>query len=540
MATSEIEKLERRYAENPHGLTFAPLAEVHRKNGDIPRALELLTAGLELHPNYIPASIVLGRCHQDLGDLSSAEAAFAHVLRLDDENVIALKSLADINERLERYSDAESWLRRLVAIDRSNEEAREQLSRVEAARQGATAKDLTQQEPEDTVEVAAPAPVLEIIDPTPEAATIPEPPVAPSAEPAPVVAERPGIREPEVSPEPDVSPEPEVTPEPVSQEPERTEAKPLPYIPGFAAEAESPKPPAETVPAPAAHSELPLVETSPASCGTGRSSDDIVQPLAGLISAEFQPPLEATGGLGVETSDEVVLEVSGNSEFQVPDASEDLKSVAARLTQRPDVTVPDQHTTPHPEVAPPPPVPAPEFVVTERMAEVLMQQGHMSDALHVYRELLRRNDTDPRLQQRIADLEAGLAAPPSKPKSYLAQDTNGQSVAAFFRSLLATRLPATSGTRHSDTTSLAGKGTTSTSGQNGGSVVPDLAGYGEEEGVRAPPAVPSGEPAEEAPVSFDDFFGAKPEGSTPLRQGKAESGKDDLDDFQSWLQNLKR
>jgi hypothetical protein len=34
MATSEIEKLERRYAENPHGLTFAPLAEVHRKNGD--------------------------------------------------------------------------------------------------------------------------------------------------------------------------------------------------------------------------------------------------------------------------------------------------------------------------------------------------------------------------------------------------------------------------------------------------------------------------------------------------------------------------
>ena len=69
MATSEIEKLERRYAENPHGLTFAPLAEVHRKNGDVARALELLTAGLELHPNYIPASIVLGRCHQDLGDL---------------------------------------------------------------------------------------------------------------------------------------------------------------------------------------------------------------------------------------------------------------------------------------------------------------------------------------------------------------------------------------------------------------------------------------------------------------------------------------
>ena len=38
MALSEIEKLERRYAENPQGLTFAPLAEVHRKNGDVARA----------------------------------------------------------------------------------------------------------------------------------------------------------------------------------------------------------------------------------------------------------------------------------------------------------------------------------------------------------------------------------------------------------------------------------------------------------------------------------------------------------------------
>ncbi len=135
MATSEIEKLERRYAENPQGLTFAPLAEVHRKNGDVARALELLRAGLELHPNYIPASIVLGRCHWDLGDLPAAESAFAHVLRLDDENVIALKSLADINERLERWGEAQRWLQRLVSVDRSNEEAREQLSRLEAAKE---------------------------------------------------------------------------------------------------------------------------------------------------------------------------------------------------------------------------------------------------------------------------------------------------------------------------------------------------------------------------------------------------------------------
>src|SRR6476661_7290693 len=137
MALSEIEKLERRYAENPQGLTFAPLAEVHRKNGDVARALELLRAGLTLHPDYIPASIVLGRCHLDLGDLPAAEGAFTHVLSLDGENVIALKSLADITERQYRFDESERWLRTLIAVDRSNDEARDQLGRVEASRRQA-------------------------------------------------------------------------------------------------------------------------------------------------------------------------------------------------------------------------------------------------------------------------------------------------------------------------------------------------------------------------------------------------------------------
>src|SRR5215216_4580774 len=152
MATSEIEKLERRYAENPHGLTFAPLAEVHRKSGDVGRALELLSIGLELHPNYIPASIVLGRCHQDQGDLTAAEEAFAHVLRLDDENVIALKSLADISERQGRLDDAERWLQRLVSVDRSNDEARQQLQRIETSKEQGS---LTPTPPTASSDVAA-------------------------------------------------------------------------------------------------------------------------------------------------------------------------------------------------------------------------------------------------------------------------------------------------------------------------------------------------------------------------------------------------
>lgn len=134
MSSSEIAKLESRWRENPQGLTFAPLAEAYRKMREIPRALEILTEGLGRHPDYIPASIVLGRCQLDLGDDAQAESAFARVLELDDENVIALKALAEIAERQGRLEEAGSRLLSLLSIDRGNDEARIQLARIEELR----------------------------------------------------------------------------------------------------------------------------------------------------------------------------------------------------------------------------------------------------------------------------------------------------------------------------------------------------------------------------------------------------------------------
>ncbi len=158
---SEIEKLERRWRENPKGTVFAPYAEVLRKNGDHELAKEVLRQGLELHPDHIPGNIVLGRCCLDLGEDGPAENAFGHVLELDAENVIALKALADITERHGRLAEANSWLQRLISVDPSNDEARDQLARVDAAQQ--TAASLTtgslpvQTEEEVTVEVIPPA-----------------------------------------------------------------------------------------------------------------------------------------------------------------------------------------------------------------------------------------------------------------------------------------------------------------------------------------------------------------------------------------------
>ncbi len=475
MATSEIEKLERRYAENPHGLTFAPLAEVHRKNGDVARALELLTAGLELHPNYIPASIVLGRCHQDLGDLPSAEAAFAHVLRLDDENVIALKSLADINERLEHFGEAEDWLRRLVSVDRSNDEAGEQLRRVQA--KAAERREKEQVAPEPVAPLAvAPEPEgtspLEVIDLGPEPTTESPEPVASAA----------GDTAPDLLPV-DIA----------ALELAQASAAAARHSDPVTEPAETSEPPAEVAAAgPSESSEPDLSAPQP---DEPRPTAETGPTLPGLISAEFVPPLEAIGGLGVETSEDVVLEVSGDSEFRVPDASEDFKSLAERLNAR------------HRPAASPPPD-----------AEVEAREEAPSSA------------PEPEPVSRTA-AEEHTIGPPAPQRSYLASETNGRSVAAFFHTLLAARPPAEAGGGRTSPVD----GDAPARPHDMGSVKA-LAG---DNNVPVPPAVPATEPKADAAVSFDDFFGSEAETPTPLRQ-RADAGKDDLDQFQTWLQNLKR
>ncbi len=162
----EIEKLQRRWQENPLGLTFAPLAEAYRKEAMVPDALELLEIGLAQHPNYVPAHIVKGRCFLDQREDSAAESAFARVLDLDPENGIALKGLADIAERAGRHPEAALRLERLLDFDRSNEEARSQLDRIRAqlTTQPIDPGPITDQ-PLVVEQLVPEPPVLEVVEP---------------------------------------------------------------------------------------------------------------------------------------------------------------------------------------------------------------------------------------------------------------------------------------------------------------------------------------------------------------------------------------
>ncbi len=522
MALSEIEKLERRYAENPQGLTFAPLAEVHRKNGEVQRALDLLGPGLQIHPDYIPASIVLGRCHMDLGDVHAAEKAFLHVLALDGENVIALKALADISERLLKFDDAERWLNTLLIVDRSNDDAREQLQRVEITRRqalvGSSAAPSAMTEP--PVESGAAA-VSESAAPAPE--PVVEEPVMPDIEPAPMPFTPPVA-------------------EPVSGWLEPSALPDLPDLP-----------------------EPSLLEADEPSQ---------FEPLTGLVGREIDTPDEVGDEFRVETSEDIVLESAGGSEFQMPDASQELfadKAGGRRTPFDEDAPVAQSHAPPPapepppveepppaksfepaafeppsyerpsyesrsydppsyqpPKYEPPsyePPVPEPEPVAASapEPEAAAPPPAPEPEPIADYHQARRHEDHS----------EQGARVVPPK-RSYDTGQTGGRSVAQFFQSVLSARPPAQAAAPAVRPAPTPGGGAPTRPAADALS----LSSVFGEEATGTPPAVPN--PNAQGSVSFDDFF-SSPGASPAARTPRAPDPKnDDLDQFHAWLQNLKR
>ena len=499
MALSEIEKLERRYAENPQGLTFAPLAEVHRKNGEVQRALDLLGPGLALHPDYIPASIVLGRCHLDLGDAHAAERAFLHVLALDGENVIALKALADISERLFKFEDAERWLQTLLSLDRSNDEAREQLQRVETSRRQA---DVASSAKPDSREES----VLgeEITTPAGQESDGGAGDLA--AEPSPGF--EPPVAEPAVG---WVSQSSEISNLPPSRV---DDLEPSALLDSF--------------------EEPPGIQFQPPA-----RYDDEVEPLDGLVGRDLEVPEELPAEFRVETSEDIVLRSSGGSEFQVPDASLELSPREPRGERAPFEEEAPLSAESHSAIAEPDAsavpesLPEPEIVGWEGRNEGPAGEPELASALTT-------QEPEPEPALVLAEPEPAptpAAAPAAAPKrAYAATETGGRPVAQFFKDILTARPPAQSpppAVRQAPAPSGGGAPTRPAADALSLSSV-----FGEEEASGTPPAVPASGAG--TGVSFDDFFGAP--GATPPQRGtRAPDPKnDDLDQFHTWLQNLKR
>lgn len=134
--SEQIERFEEKFAENPDSLVFARLADLYRRAGDADRGLSVLQEGLERHPDYLSAHIVRARCLRDLGRQGEAEDAFERVLKQDEQNLVALRGLAEIARERGDLDEAERRYEELLALDPRNEEARSALEDLVESRSG--------------------------------------------------------------------------------------------------------------------------------------------------------------------------------------------------------------------------------------------------------------------------------------------------------------------------------------------------------------------------------------------------------------------
>ena len=120
-STARLDELKKKFDENPRRY-FAPLANEHRKSGDLDQAIALCRTHLPQQPAHISGHIVLAQALFEAGSLDEARDIFHSALGLDPENLIALRYLGDIARDANDVETARSWYQRVLEVDPRNDE----------------------------------------------------------------------------------------------------------------------------------------------------------------------------------------------------------------------------------------------------------------------------------------------------------------------------------------------------------------------------------------------------------------------------------
>lgn len=385
-----IEDLRKQFAENPRRV-FARLANEYRKSGDLDVAIEICRAHVPLQPTYISGYIVLGQALFERGQPDEARSTFETALALDPENLIALRQLGDIARASGDLDAARGWYHKLLEVDPQNDDIAAQLEALDAPQQqnGAAPVAATSTTAAPTPAEAAPVSWSDIH------------PDSPAVTPLSPQAMRPRftigvIPENLAAPEPPASAAQPAAPLAELEEPVLPE-----YLAGY--DREAPTPPtgqASVAHTPTAESQemasdaSELVDIDDLALSEPGADDDssTAAPTAAEVAELFAgPELEAqiAGASAQEKAQKAdEPEDDGRSFNEEPYDPTIGRMLDLRARTSSDALLPD-------------------LMMTESGAELLREQGHIDQAIYVYRHLAAKNPQDTSYAERIAALERG-------------------------------------------------------------------------------------------------------------------------------------
>jgi tetratricopeptide (TPR) repeat protein len=128
---SEIAKLSERFSKDPKSRIFVQLADAYRKNNMVDEALEVMKQGLQYHPQYPLAHLIMGRCFFDKRQFTQAKESFEKVIRIDPQNIVALRMLAQVCENLKDETGQIAAYKGLLTVDPLDTMAKDRLTALE-------------------------------------------------------------------------------------------------------------------------------------------------------------------------------------------------------------------------------------------------------------------------------------------------------------------------------------------------------------------------------------------------------------------------
>ena len=135
----EIKELGKKLAQNPDSMVFVQLADAYRRAGNLEQSVEVCLQGLERHPTYTTARVILGRNYFDLGKLDEAASEFHQIETVDPENILAHRMLGQIALNKGQFADAISRQQKVLALDPDDSTAQDLLQQALQAKQGESA-----------------------------------------------------------------------------------------------------------------------------------------------------------------------------------------------------------------------------------------------------------------------------------------------------------------------------------------------------------------------------------------------------------------
>jgi predicted regulator of Ras-like GTPase activity (Roadblock/LC7/MglB family)/DNA-binding SARP family transcriptional activator len=132
---AEIEELNRKLSQNPDSLIFVPLADAYRKAGMLEEAIDVCKKGIDKHPSYSSARVVLGRIYNEKNKYDEAIDELKKVEAVDHDNLMVHSMLGTVYLKKKMFAEAIEQFQSVLSLNPEDTETQEKLQDALSAKQ---------------------------------------------------------------------------------------------------------------------------------------------------------------------------------------------------------------------------------------------------------------------------------------------------------------------------------------------------------------------------------------------------------------------